>query len=133
MRLGSPSELGYYAPLFGNARPTDITNNPNSRANGGPNITTIINPRDGIPRTGDRSNYTNSESSIVQLGLRGDFDYVDRPWNYDVSLSWSSSSNEQTYQTFHRTRTELAALGLGGPNCTPNGVSDFDWQNHPGH
>ena len=130
--IGSPSELGYYAPLFGNARPTDITNNPNSLANGGPNITTIINPRDGIPRTGDRSNYTNSESSIVQLGLRGDFDYVDRPWNYDVSLSWSSSSNEQTYQTFHRTRTELAALGLGGPNCTPNGVSDFDWQNHPG-
>ncbi|MCH2321933.1 MAG: TonB-dependent receptor, partial [SAR202 cluster bacterium] len=39
---------------------------------------------------------------------------------------------EQTYQTFHRTRTELAAGGLGGPNCTPNGVSDFDWQGQPG-
>ncbi|GIT23350.1 MAG: TonB-dependent receptor [Gammaproteobacteria bacterium] len=132
--IGMPSELGYYAPLFGNAKPTaaDITNNPNSLANGGPNITNIIYPRDGIPRTGERSNYNTSESSIVQLGLRGDFDYMDRPWNYDVGLSWSQSSNEQTYQTFHRTRTELAAVGLGGPNCTPNGVSDFDWQGQPG-
>lgn len=130
---GAPSELGYYAPLIGLTRPTaaDITNNPNSLANGGPNVTTVINPRDGIPRTGDRSNYNTSESSIVQAGLRGDFTYNDRPWNYDVGLSWSQSSNEQTYQTFNRERTELAALGLGGPNCTPNGRADFDWQGVP--
>ena len=132
--IGKPTELGYYAPSIGLSRPTaaDITNNPNSLANGGPNITTIINPRDGIPRTGDRSNYNNSESTIVQAGLRGDFNYDDRPWNYDVSVAWSQSSNEQTYQTFNRTRTELAAVGLGGPNCTPNGVSDFDWQGQKG-
>ncbi len=132
--IGMPTELGYYAAAAGNTRPTaaDIPNNPNSLANGGPNITTIINPRDGIPRDGKRSNYNTSESSIVQAGLRGDFDYQDRPWSYDVGISWSQSSNEQTYQTFNRTRTELAALGLGGPNCTPNGRADFDWQGQPG-
>ncbi|MFT7206812.1 MAG: iron complex outermembrane receptor protein [Pseudohongiellaceae bacterium] len=131
--IGAPSELGYYAPLIGLAAPTaaDIPNNPNSLANGGPNITTIINPRDGIPRDGKRSNFNTSESSIVQAGLRGDFDYRDRPWSYDVGVSWSQSSNEQTYQTFNRERTELAALGLGGENCTPNGRSDFDWQGVP--
>jgi|SaaInl7_100m_RNA_FD_contig_81_298978_length_3677_multi_4_in_0_out_0_1 iron complex outermembrane recepter protein len=132
--IGQPTELGYYAPAIGLTRPTaaDIPFNPNSLANGGPNITTIVNPRDGIPRTGDRSNFNTSEATIVQTGLRGDFDYQDRPWNYDVGISWSQSSNEQTYQTFNRERTELAALGLGGPNCTPNGVSDFDWQGQPG-
>jgi iron complex outermembrane receptor protein len=132
--IGQPTELGYYAAAAGNTRPTaaDYPNNPNSLANGGPNITTIINPRDGIPRTGERSNFNTSESSIVQTGLRGDFDYQDRPWSYDVGVSWSQSSNEQTYQTFNRTRTELAAVGLGGENCTPNGRSDFDWQGQPG-
>jgi len=132
--IGQPTELGYYAAAAGNVRPTaaDIPNNPNSLANGGPNITTIINPRDGIPRDGVRSNYNTSESSIVQTGLRGDFDYGDRLWSYDVGVSWSQSSNEQTYQTFNRERTELAAMGLGGENCTPNGRSDFDWQGQPG-
>ena len=132
--IGMPTELGYYAAAAGNTRPTaaDIPNNPNSLANGGPNITTIINPRDGIPRDGVRSNYNTSESSIVQAGLRGDFDYQDRPWSYDVGISWSQSANEQTYQTFNRERTELAAVGLGGPNCTPNGRSDFDWQGQLG-
>ena len=132
--LGQPAELGYYAAAAGNIRPTaaDITNNPNSLANGGPNVSNIIYPRDGIPRNGERSNYNNSESTIVQAGLRGDFDYQDRPWSYDVGVSWSQSSNEQTYQTFNRERTELAAMGLGGPNCTPNGRSDFDWQGQPG-
>ena len=132
--IGQPTELGYYAAAAGNVRPTaaDIPNNPNSLANGGPNITTIINPRDGIPRDGVRSNYNTSESSIVQTGLRGDFDYGDRLWSYDVGVSWTQSSNEQTYQTFNRERTELAAMGLGGENCTPNGRSDFDWQGQPG-
>ena len=132
--IGQPTELGYYAAAAGNVRPTaaDIPNNPNSLANGGPNITTIVNPRDGIPRDGVRSNYNTSESSIVQTGLRGDFDYGDRLWSYDVGVSWSQSSNEQTYQTFNRERTELAAMGLGGENCTPNGRSDFDWQGQPG-
>ena len=132
--IGQSATLGWFAPSIGLTRPTeaDIPNAPVSLANGGMNITHLINPRDGIPRTGERSNFNTSESSIVQAGLRGDFTYIDRPWSYDVSLAWSQSSNEQTYQTFNRSRTELAANGLGGPNCTPNGVADFDWQHQPG-
>ena len=34
---------------------------------------------------------------------------------------------EQGYRTLHRERTELALQGLGGPDCTPNGVPDFDF------
>jgi len=132
--IGQTTELGYFAPSIGLTRPTaaDIPNAPVDMANGGINVTFLGNPRDGIPRTGDRSNTNNSESSIIQAGLRGDFTFIDRNWNYDASYSWSSSSNEQTYQTFNRERTELAANGLGGPNCTPNGVPDFDWGNAPG-
>ena len=127
--IGETTELGYFAPNIGLTRPTeaDIPNAPVSLANGGMNITHLMNPRDGIPRDGVRSNFSNSTSSIVQVGLRGDFTYIDRPWNYDVGYSWSDSSLEQSYQTFHRERTELAINGLGGPKCTPNGVSDFDW------
>lgn len=39
---------------------------------------------------------------------------------------------EENYRTFNREKTELAALGLGGPNCTPNGISDFDYAGAPG-
>ena len=128
--IGQTAELGYFADRIGLTRPTadDITNAPVDIRNGGINVTFLGNPRDGIPRTGDRSNTNRTKSSILQAGLRGDFSYNDRPWNYDVSVSWSQSSNEQTYQTFNRFRTELAANGLGGSNCTPNGVPDFDWQ-----
>ena len=127
--IGQTAELGYYAPQAGLTRPTaaDIPNAPVAMANGGINVAFLANPRDGIPRDGVRSNTNYTDSSIVQAGLRGDFDYQDRPWSYDVSFSWSSSSNEQTYQTFNRMNTELAANGLGGPNCTPNGISDFDF------
>ncbi|MDA1371346.1 MAG: TonB-dependent receptor [Proteobacteria bacterium] len=132
--IGQTTELGWFAPNIGLTRPTaaDIPNAPVALANGGINVTYLANPRDGIPRNGKRSNFNTSESSLVQAGLRGDFTYRDRPWNYDVGISWSQSSNEQTYQTFNRERTELAANGLGGPNCTPNGVPDFDWQHQKG-
>ena len=39
---------------------------------------------------------------------------------------------EENYRTFNRERTELAALGLGGENCSPNGRSDFDFAGAPG-
>ena len=132
--IGQTSELGYFAPSIGLTRPTaaDIPNAPVAMDNGGINVTFLGNPRDGIPRNGQRSNTNNSESTIIQTGLRGDFDFIDRSWSYDVGYSWSASSNEQTYQTFNRQRTEMAANGLGGPGCTPNGVPDFDWQGAPG-
>ena len=132
--IGQSTELGWYAPNIGLTRPTeaDIPNAPVSMANGGLNVTHLVYPRDGIPRDGVRSNTNNSTATIVQAGLRGEFTYIDRPWNYDISYAWSDSSNEQTYQTFNRERTELAVNGLGGPNCVPNGVSNFDWQHQPG-
>jgi hypothetical protein len=45
------------------------------------------------------------------------------------------SANRQWKRTtarFNRERTELAALGLGGENCSPNGRSDFDFAGAPG-
>lgn len=132
--IGQTAELGFFADQIGLTRPTaaDIPNAPVDIANGGINVAFLANPRDGIPRTGQRSNTTETNATLVQAGLRGDFEYNDRPWNYDVSVSWSSTSNEQSYQAHNRINTELAANGLGGPNCTPNGVADFDFQGQPG-
>jgi iron complex outermembrane receptor protein len=127
--VGSTMELGYFAPNIGLARPTaaDITNAPVDIANGGINVPFWANARDGIPRNGGRSNSTETNATLVQAGLRGDFDFDDKPWNYDVSISWSATSNEQAYNVHNRANTELAANGLGGPNCTPNGVENFDF------
>lgn len=132
--IGQTMELGFFAPSIGLTRPTaaDIPNAPVDIANGGINTAFWSNVRDNIPRTGERSNTTETNSTLIQTGLRGDFEFRDRPWNYDVSLSWSATSNEQSYQVFNRTRAELAANGLGGPNCTPNGVPDFDFASQPG-
>ena len=130
--IAQTMELGFFAPQIGLERPTEIPNAPVSMVNGGPNIAFWANPRDNIPRDGQRSNFTNTSADLIQAGFRGDFLFNDRDWNYDVSLSWSSTSNEQSYQVFNRERTELAANGLGGPNCTPNGVPDFDFAGTPG-
>ena len=132
--IGQTMELGFFAPAIGLARPTaaDITNAPVDIRNGGINTAFWANPRIGIPRTGDESNVTNTKASSIQAGLKGDFTLSERNFNYDVSYSWSDSSLEQTYRTFNRQHAELAANGLGGPNCTPNGVSNFDFAGQPG-
>ncbi|MEX0962494.1 MAG: TonB-dependent receptor [Pseudohongiellaceae bacterium] len=132
--IGQTMELGFFADQIGLTRPTaaDITTAPVDIANGGINVAFLSNPRDGIPRNGKRSNSTETNATLVQAGLRGDFEFSDRPWNYDVSVSWSSTSNEQSYTVHNRRNSELAANGLGGPNCTPNGVEDFDFAGQPG-
>ncbi len=130
--IGQTMELGFFAPQAGLERPTDIPNAPISMANGGPNMAIWANPRDNIPRDGQRSNFTDTSATLIQAGFRGDFQFNDRDWNYDIGLAWSSTSNEQSYQVFNRERTELAANGLGGPNCTPNGRPDFDFVGAPG-
>lgn len=132
--IGQSMELGFFAPEIGLERPTasDITNAPVDIRNGGINAAFWGTARAGIPRTGDDTNRTDIRSSIIQAGLRGDFLAADRQFNYDVSIAWSDSSLEQTYQTFNRERVELAANGLGGPDCTPNGVPDFDFRGAPG-
>ena len=131
--VGSQLELGAFAPFIGLPSPTadDMPNHPISLANGGVNALSWTAIRDNIPRNGERANFTNTVETLFQSGMRGDFVFNDRDWNYDVSLSWSTTSNEQTYQAFDRRRAELAANGLGGPNCTPNGDPNFDFINAP--
>ncbi|MDP2127926.1 MAG: TonB-dependent receptor [Pseudohongiella sp.] len=132
--IGQTAELGYYAGKAGLARPTSIPNAPVALANGGLNVP-FHNPVNAgnTPRTGGNDNVTDTETLGVQAGLKGEFYALsDRRFNYDVSLSWSGTSFEQKYRTFQRDRAELAANGLGGPNCTPNGISDFNFRDEPG-
>jgi outer membrane receptor protein involved in Fe transport len=132
--IGQTLELGFFAPEIGLERPgeADIPNSPMSAANGGPNVGMYQGVRDGLPRQLAENNVTWTNSSSVQLGMRGDFNLNDRSYNYDVSYSFSQSSLEASYLTFNRERAEMAANGLGGPNCTPNGVPDFDFAGQPG-
>lgn len=123
------SELGAFAGAVGNTKPgpDDITNSPLDARNGGPGTAmygggTFVN----WPRNGN-STHTFNETTGVQAGVKGEFYWDDRRMNYDVSYSWSSSSVEQEYRTLNREKSELALQGLGGPNCTPNGVKDFDY------
>ncbi|MBL4821213.1 MAG: TonB-dependent receptor [Gammaproteobacteria bacterium] len=128
---GSVFELGHFAPLFGNPVPT-ITNNPTDIANGGPNAFYRSNMQGNIRRPGDDNDTNFSETLSAQFGLRGDFEFADREFNFDVSYSAGSSSAESQRRDFNRTNSHLASMGLGGPDCVPNGVSDFDFLHQPG-
>ena len=125
--VGGQLELGSFAPFVGNTIPTGITNNPMDSANGGPGIAGWSQVRNGILRPGGDGNTTDTSASAIQVGLRGEFDAFDRAISYDIGYSFSESSMEENYRTFNRDKTELAAYGLGGPNCTPNGSSQFDY------
>ncbi|MDX1492113.1 MAG: TonB-dependent receptor [Pseudohongiellaceae bacterium] len=131
--VGQSAELGYFAPAIGLARPTSIPNVPNAIANGGINAPMYTNVRVNTPRVGGDDNISDIETLGLQAGVKGEFFALDdRRFDYDVSYSWSGSSFEQSYRTLQRDRAELAANGLGGPNCTPNGTSTFDWRHAPG-
>ena len=127
--VGAQVELGGFAAFVGNTPPAvgSITNNPMDLANGGPGVAAYTEVRNGILRPGGDGNTTETSSSAVQVGLRGTFDAFDRELSYDVGYSFSESSMEENYRTFNRDRTELAAVGLGGENCTPNGKADYDY------
>jgi iron complex outermembrane recepter protein len=124
------TELGAFAQFVGNTRPTaaDISNSPLALANGGPGTAMfgLNTVSAGWPRQGNTAD-TDNETLGIQAGLRGEFEVNNRPYSYDVSYAWSGSSIEQSYLTLNRERTELALQGLGGPNCTPNGVPNFDF------
>jgi len=132
--IGMTAELGYYAGKAGLTRPTSIPNAPNALANGGLNVPFYASVQRGnTPRMGGNSNITETHTLGVQAGVKGEFYAMnDRRFNYDVSYSWSGTSFEQEYQTFQRDRAELAVNGLGGPNCTPNGISTFNFRDEPG-
>ncbi|MGI9250175.1 MAG: TonB-dependent receptor domain-containing protein [Pseudohongiellaceae bacterium] len=130
---GGAAQLGGLAAFAGNAVPTadDITNSPLDRRNGGLGTgmfggATAI----GWPRNGEEAQ-TFSDTAQIQLGIRGEFEVGERSYNYDVSYALSSSSIEQDYLTLNRYKTEMALQGLGGPNCTPNGIPNLDYANHP--
>lgn len=132
--IGQTVELGYFAPAIGLSRPGGISNAPIALANGGPNVPMSANVQIGFPRQGSNTNRNRTETVAVQGGLKGEFRALDdRRFNYDVSYSWSGTSFELDYRTFQRDRAELAVNGLGGPDCTPNGVTDFDFISARGH
>ena len=132
--VGAYLETGSFAAKAGLTPPTlaYMPNHPIAASNGGPNVAHWQAVRKGIVRVGNDQNNTETETSAVQVGFRGQFEAFDRELDYDVGYSWSGSSMEQRYRTFNRDKTERAALGLGGENCTPNGISDFDMQADPG-
>jgi outer membrane receptor protein involved in Fe transport len=132
--VGGYLETGHFAAKAGLTPPTlaDMPNHPMAASNGGPNVMHWQAVRSGIVRTGRDDNNTETETSAIQVGLRGQFDAFDRELNYDVGYSWSGSSMEENYRTFNREKAELAALGLGGENCSPNGISTFDYEADPG-
>ena len=59
-----------------------------------------------------------------QLGLRGDFEFGDKAWNYDVSVTHGTNQFSTHSLGIDKDRLELAMYGLGGPDCTPNGTLD---------
>ncbi len=131
--VGQTAELGFFAPAAGLAAPRSVPNAPNALANGGMNVPLFATVRLNTPRTGGDANITDTDTVSLQTGLKGEFTaFSDREFSYDIGLTWSGTSFEQRYRTLQRDRTELAANGLGGPGCTPNGTKDFDFRNFPG-
>lgn len=61
------------------------------------------------------------ETTRIQLGLRGDFEFGDKPWSYDFSVTHGESEFQTHFLGLDSDRLELAHYGLGGPNCTPDG------------
>lgn len=127
--IPAPSLLGAFAQFAGNAAGPPAANNPHLIANGGFGegfLTPGETISTGWPRRG-QDLVTDNETTGVQLGLRGEFEVGERAFNYDVSYAYSDSSIEQQYETLIRDRTEMALVGLGGPNCAPNGTTDFNF------
>ncbi|MFT4799297.1 MAG: iron complex outermembrane receptor protein [Candidatus Azotimanducaceae bacterium] len=125
-----PAQAG--AALVGGriaAMPTPA-NAPILTANGGPNALTTMNHK--LTQHGDFSLFdddaeSESKTSGITLGLRGDFEAMGgRAMTYDVSMVYTKTETYREEQTVNRTRLELAQNGLGGQNCVPNGVDDYD-------
>ncbi len=128
---GNVFELGHYAPMFGRARPTNITSNPTDLINGGPNVAHYTSLAYGNTRPGNDENRNNSESQSVQMGLKGELQIAERTLEWDLSYSAGSSSSEKRVREFSRQRAHLASVGLGGEGCVPNGVPNFDFVKQP--
>lgn len=104
-------------------------NAPVLAANGGPG--TFVSMGYQLSKRGDFSLNGNSSDSDSQTdgamaGLKGEFEALNRQMSYDVSISYSRNKTYREELTVNRTALELAQNGLGGPNCVPNGVDNYD-------
>ncbi|MFM1896805.1 MAG: hypothetical protein RLZZ385_1879, partial [Pseudomonadota bacterium] len=128
---GQVLELGHYAPLFGNPLPV-ITNNPADTINGGPNTLYRSLLHFGVTRPGGNDDLNTAQTMSAQLGFKGRLEVGDREFDWDVSYSAGSSSSERRIREFDRYRSHMASVGLGGPDCVPNGRPDFDFMGQAG-
>ncbi len=126
-RLGQTMELGAFAPLFGGVQPTDITNNPQDLMNGGPNTGYNSGGQYAVTRPGGDDDTTYTDTGNLQFGLRGEWELGDRILEWDVGYSVGYSSVETKRRDFNRMNIHMAGVGLGGPDCVPNGRPDFDF------
>ncbi len=116
--------IGQQQPIIGNA--------PHDLANGGFNEVTLLQYQTNIPRPGGSTARTNEDETYgIQLGLKGEFEVNDKLFDFDVSYSRSHNERLRLDRTIVRDRAELAINGLGGPNCVPNGISDYNLDNDP--
>jgi outer membrane receptor protein involved in Fe transport len=104
-------------------------NAPILQANGGPNALSVMGHQ--VSKVGDfafhpQNSESNSKTSGASIGLRGGFEAMDREMSFDVSLSYSKNRTYREELSVNRVALELAQNGLGGPNCVPNGVDNYD-------
>jgi len=119
--------------LLGGPLPTPA-NAPISQSNGGPNSLTYMGYQldkhgsfEFHPSTSD----SNTDSWGGHIGLKGDFEALNRSMTFDVSVAHSQNHVYREELTVNRTALELAQNGLGGPNCVPNGRDDFNVNTDP--
>ncbi|MDH3641920.1 MAG: TonB-dependent receptor [Gammaproteobacteria bacterium] len=75
----------------------------------------------GIDAVREYDAHNEQESTRFQLGIKGDFELGDKPWSYDISYTRGDSEFSTNFLGLDSDRLELAAYGLGGPDCVPNG------------
>jgi iron complex outermembrane recepter protein len=131
-RHGQAMELGAFASVFGMVQPTDITNNPADGINGGPNTGYSSGGQYAMDRPGADDDTTFTDTGNLQLGLRGKWEVGERVLDWDVGYSVGYSSVETKRRDFNRMNIHMAGVGLGGPNCVPNGRPDFDFLSYTG-
>lgn len=108
---------------------SDPANDPSLAVNGGSTFPPLLslelldysvrNP--GIDADRNYDSHNEQTTTRYQIGARGDFEFRDRPWNYDVSYTRGDSEFATNFLGLDSDRLELAHYGLGGPNCTPDG------------
>ncbi len=137
--LGSRSDE-FVGALLGGGLPAGLAalprpaNAPNLGINGGPNALTYMGfqlSEHGTYEFNDDKLDSESETYGGHIGLRGIFVAADREMTYDVSVSHTQTTTYREELTVERNGVELALNGLGGPNCVPNGVDDYDLVNDP--